>query len=656
LRVRIRSFLFALSIIVACKEEPPPPFAGAEDSENDTTCGAASETIDVADEVAPEVECRGGEIELLCIGNWAALCDPNGRLLAQENCREQDLTCAARICEDDDCELCLECKPHGVVCGEDGERRRCKEDGSGYEDDEPCDTSAGLQCDELSGECLDLCAEAAEGRSYIGCEYWAVYTTNQELDFEGTDSDGLCRPFSFAIVVANGEGIDAHVEVEAPGGAVFSATVAPRKSEIIELPCSPELKGIDDVNRLSTLLDDAAHHITSDVPVTIYQFNPLEFQAESAEGEEIFSYTNGGSLLLPVTSMTGNYIVMSAPTRKHVLMQDDESESSAAPGFMTIVGVSDEPAEVTITSSAHTLPSADDDILPALAPGDTFTFKLEKGQVAQLLSATPDDCEGDALDFVRSIDWRYCEVPREFDLTGTRIAADRPVMVVSGHDCPFVPFNRWACDHVEESMLPLETWGPDILVAQTNSVSCKHEGELPDIVRVLASEDETRVSFAPDVHETVFLDRGEFLDVEIFADVRVLADAPIAVAQFTVGQDFVAIGSSGVNGKGDPAMTLGVPLAQWRDRYSILSPETFTDNFVNVIAQPNQAVLVDGRLVTGYRDLGDGDYVTARVALKGGQHTLESSSTFGITVYGYAPYTTYMVPGGLDLRMINTPD
>jgi hypothetical protein len=654
--VRLCYFSLAL-VLVACAKEEPPPFAGANSGDIDTTCGSASETIDVKDEAAPEIECRGGEVELLCVGNWAALCDPNGRLLERTNCREQDKVCASRICEDtESCALCLECKPHSVACGDDGERRRCKDDGSGYEAEEPCDTGAGLQCDEVSGECVDLCAEAAASRSYIGCEYWAVYTSNEQLDFEEIDDDGLCRPFSFAVVIANGEGIDAHVEVETPGGAILSTTVAPRRTKVLELPCSPELKGELEATRFSMQLDNAAHHITSDVPVTIYQFNPLEFEAMSEEGRGIFSYTNGGSLLLPVASLTGNYVVMSAPTLKHELSIDDELESHAGPGFVTIVGVADEPTEVMFTSSAHTLPGEDDELLPALEPGKTFTLTLAKGEVVQLLAGAPEDCPGDEVEIVRRVDRKYCDVPRSFDLTGSRIAADKPVMVVSGHDCPFVPFNRWACDHIEESMLPLETWGSDVLVAQTNSVSCKHEGELPDILRVLASEDDTRVGFAPSLHETVNLDRGEFIDVEIFEDVRVLANAPIAVAQLTVGQDYVGLGSSGVNGKGDPAMSLGVPLAQWRDRYSILSPETFTDNFVNIIAQPNQAVLVDGRVVTGYRDLGDGDYVTARVALRGGQHTLESSSTFGITVYGYAPYTTYMVPGGLDLRMINTPD
>jgi hypothetical protein len=35
---------------------------------------------------------------------------------------------------------------------------------------------------------------------------------------------------------------------------------------------------------------------------------------------------------------------------------------------------------------------------------------------------------------------------------------------------------------------------------------------------------------------------------------------------------------------------------------------------------------------------------------------VESAQTVGIVVYGYAPYTSYMMPGGLDLQPINGPD
>jgi len=43
----------------------------------------------------------------------------------------------------------------------------------------------------------------------------------------------------------------------------------------------------------------------------------------------------------------------------------------------------------------------------------------------------------------------------------------------------------------------------------------------------------------------------------------------------------------------------------------------------------------------------------ARVPVLAGQHSLSGAKGFGIVVYGFAPYTSYMYPGGLDLRPIN---
>lgn len=624
------------------------------------------------DEEAPVVGCpSSAEIELLCVGNWAVLCNAAGRVVDTTNCRASEEACVARACDNaNDCERCLTCKPNSVRCGADGSRERCTEDGAGYEPDDSCDESAGLFCDTISGECVDLCAEADAARSYIGCAYWAVPTSNSQLAYEGTDERGRCEPFSFAIVVANAQGIDAHVTVETPDGEIFEKTVPPNESKTIELPCSIELQGLrlaftfdpedpqasfpDPPERFSTLATASAHYVRSDVPVTVYQFNPLEYESEDSSGRVVYSYTNDASLLLPVSGLTGEYLVMSAATLKHSFESRFQDDSFDSPGFVTIVGTSDQPAEIEIISSAFTRAS-EDGSLPALEPGQHHTITLERGQVAQILSAAPEDCDGDSDDNLGPGVITYCEVSKDYDLTGTRIRSDQPVMVLAGHDCVFLPWNRWACDHIEEIMLPVEAWGEDILVSASEAIAC--QPRVPNMVRVLASRDDTRVSFAPaTAHEPVTLDEGDFVDFEIENDVRVSASDAILVGQYLLGQDYEGIGSSGSFAKGDPSMSLGIPLAQWRDRYSILSPETITDNYVNIIAHENQIVLIDGRVVTGFNPIESTPLVSARVPVSGGQHTLESNATFGVSVYGYAVYTSYMLPGGLDLNLINGPD
>ena len=42
----------------------------------------------------------------------------------------------------------------------------------------------------------------------------------------------------------------------------------------------------------------------------------------------------------------------------------------------------------------------------------------------------------------------------------------------------------------------------------------------------------------------------------------------------------------------------------------------------------------------------------ARVLVSGGVHQVEGNQPFGVLVYGFGAYTSYMYPGGLDLAVI----
>ena len=43
----------------------------------------------------------------------------------------------------------------------------------------------------------------------------------------------------------------------------------------------------------------------------------------------------------------------------------------------------------------------------------------------------------------------------------------------------------------------------------------------------------------------------------------------------------------------------------------------------------------------------------ARHAIDGGTHQMSADKNFGIVVYGFGSYTSYMYPGGLDFEEIN---
>lgn len=659
------TFATVLTLLACAEDERPPPAATPSD---DRTCAGAGHAVEVAEEEPPKAECPAGERQILCFGDWAAHCDPDAVLVSLENCREEALVCWGQQCASEEgCTGCLACRPGSVECDPAGERRQCREDGSGHDAIEPCDEAAGLRCSADTGACEDLCATAEIEQSYIGCEYWAVATSNSQLDYDRRDADGLCRPFSFAVVVANPQRIDAEVTIESAGRSAQTFTLEPSETRAVELPCDDDLKGpfVNELTglrepRFSVRVPGAAHHITSNVPVTVYQFNPLEFEAEGQDTlgrpTTVYSYTNDASLLLPVHSLTGDYLVMARATLFHRIEPhsgDLEPWFAEGPGFVAIVGVEDAPTEVRITSSAHTLASKDGEI-PALAPGDAHTLQIEKGEVIQILSAVPDACLGEPEDSGPAGLRTFCEVSRDYDLTGTAIEAAGRVAVLAGHDCAFVPENRWACDHLEETMIPLEAWGTEIFIGAVEAVRCQPRS--PSIVRVLSGADGNEVRFVPEVREPVMLDRGEHMELEVEGDVRVAATRAILVGQFLVGQDYGGGEGGSTFYAGDPAFALGIPREQWRKRYSFLVPETYVENFVNLTMQTDQVVLLDGRVVAGAQPVDGATLGTARVPVAPGEHGVESSALFGILVYGYAPYTSYMLPGGLDLNRIHRPE
>lgn len=166
--------------------------------------------------------------------------------------------------------------------------------------------------------------------------------------------------------------------------------------------------------------------------------------------------------------------------------------------------------------------------------------------------------------------------------------------------------------------------------------------------RVLAKEAGTTVTFNPAVHPAATLGAGEFLEFQSDQDFRISAgDQQIYVTQTLMGQDYFTASDSG-----DPAMGSGVPVFQARSVYTFLTPDTYTYNFVNIVAPEGAAVSLDGAPVGGWAAVGSSGYSVARVPLTAGSHlaTSEGDVGFGIMSYGYASYTSYLFPGGMNIE------
>ena len=535
---------------------------------------------------------------------------------------------------------CVACAPNTTFC--DGNTvRDCDVNGMPAGARVTCVASS---C--IAGTCTDPCEKAAAEFSYLGCDYFPTVTVNSLLT----------KNAHFAVAIANPSTDPVDVDIKRNNSTLAHVTVAGGGLQTVMLPWVTELKDAT----ASGLVASGSFKLSSVTPVTVYQFNPLEYQTMQGckMGDlNCFTFTNDASLLLPISTLTGHYIVIARPTwmRRDTYQNGGFSNYVKKPGFFSVVGADRTRTTVTVKFSAATMAGANGSI-KAYKKGQTDTFSLQQTDVLQIFSDAPATCTPTTSDTGtdangQSITYGYCDLSMNYDLTGTEISADKKVAVFSGHDCTFVPYNRWACDHLEEEMLPLESWGKDYLASHTK----RTPASIPDLWRVVSATDGNMISFDPSsAHAPVMLDRGQWVDFTSRGDFEAIGSGAFALAQFMVGEDYAGFGSSGMN-PGDPSMSLSVPIEQYRSSYIFLTPASYQLNYVNVTAPAGTQVMLDGMPIDPmkFTAIGAGKYVNAKLDVAAGTHRIEAGQPFGIQVYGLAPYTSYMYPGGLDVKQIN---
>ncbi len=490
---------------------------------------------------------------------------------------------------------CVACVPGQAQCNGDVVEV-CDDMGGGYVPTETCDPLQGQQCDADLGTCTGACAPASLGLSYIGCDYYPTVTKQLDIGFEQ-----YCNaPNAFAVAVANTSGTPADVTVTQGGNMVDAFQVPGNDVVVRTLPWNDALcKG----QGPSQVVMDGAFRLRSTQPVTVYQYNPLDA-----------AVTNDASLLLPVNAWGGDYVV-AAWSHWNV--------AGGMPGLYAVVAHQD---GTTVTLS----PSATGGQVQAgggVAANGTGQVTLDAGDVLQVVSSGGD-------------------------LTGTRVSADKPVQVIGGHKCTQVPIGVTACDHLEESLIPVDALAKEYLVAPPVHPS-NANAEKGQIVRIIATESATTLTLDPPQPgvPAMLANAGDFAEVSTStAAFRVTADKKILVVQYMVGQD------AGY-GLSDPAMVQAVPAAQFRTDYLFHAATNWVANYVDVFAPDGASVMVDGNQVPpgAWKPIGATGWNWAHVQLSNagtGNHTVSATEQVGINVYGIQSYGSYWYPGGLDLSII----
>lgn len=599
-------------------------------------------------------ECEPGMI--YCEGNVAYRCQKDAKGYNQTDCELADMVCHPGM-------GCVLCPPGTYQCVENSVGR-CSVDGKSIEVLYPCDVAEGQVC--YYGGCTDACDAAADARSYIGCEYWAV-----DLDNATISQSFNAAAQQFAVVVSNVGLLDAHVTVsinEAKVGwppqekVVAEADVPVSGLHVFNLP-SREVDGSHDGifdNGTHTHLSSQAYRIVSSVPIVAYQFNPLD-------NVQVFS--NDASILVPTSALDSKYLVLGWP--QTIADTDDPMTdfSKNLRAFLTVVGTSPG-TDVTVTLSTDIVGSPD---IPAYSRGDTFSVKLGRYDVLNLETGSFNA-----------------------DFTGTQIVSDKPVAVFSGSEASDVPFFenlslRLCCaDHLEHQMLPESSAGSQFVAAlmpRRTPAVVDAGGEAsvvdePEYFRIMGLMEGTvvRTTLSPP-DDVISLNRGDHYTIEAFCDFTIKASKPIFVGQFISGQEATGIPANLPGG--DPSFVLLSPVEQWRTRYVFLTPDKYAFDFFMVVAPDGTDLLFDDApmpeqcTVARAECPGHPDPTTQMMVWRcqlsfpriipdlpppdnidpanqnDGYHILEASEQVGLMVYGFDKHVSYAYMGGTDVKRIN---
>ncbi len=465
--------------------------------------------------------------------------------------------------------------------------------------------------------------------------------------------------FDFAAVVANAGNTPANITVVRGTGMAMATVVQPGSLQEIKLPWVPELKGADfDATTQgarptkSVRVDGGAYHLTSDVPVTVWQFNPVEYKkdaslcpypptASNSDGVNCESVSADAALLIPSSALTGNYRVTSKSATPI------GGDSSDAPGGFTITGTQDTTqVKVQLTDDLATGTG-----VAGGKKGDVVDFDINAGDVLELLSQPAP----------------FATMPHS-DVSGSIVNATKPVQVIGFNPLTTVPSlpvplpGSCCADHLEETVLPAEVLGKDYLVASPSTHKGTNSGHY---VRFFGDFDGTTLNYrgTPPPGGPSTLSAGQIVEVDATAGFEVVGNMPFALTSImnsATVQNGCPAGDTDPNCYiGDSSMSDEVAVEQYRTDYIFLAPDDFAYNWADVMVPTNANVMLDGVALAGTKEMVTPDWSVVRVPLMGGTtmgaHKLTSDMPVGLQVMGYGHATSYYYPGGLNLTVIAMP-
>ena len=326
--------------------------------------------------------------------------------------------------------------------------------------------------------------------------------------------------------------------IESPGiGYYVNGNLSVDDEVVLNIPSSVEVESIYDQNK-------GIYLTTSSDSITVI-------------GQNQYRTTSDSFFVLPVIELDGVYVYYGVSVRRTVV------HSASVDSTILIVGT--ENNTMLLLKVTQYVNIAMGNTVTYLIPGREYSFVINRLQTVYIES-------------------------RE-DLSGTKIATDKPVSVFSGHQCGNNPWDVSACSHLVEQIPPTALWGDVYYTAPLlNRTSYT--------IKVLAAYNSTAVNvYCNNTMETYTINEGEFIDrTSQMEYCAIYSNKEVLVVQFSHG-------GSEDNSYGDPMMTLVPAANQYLNNFdfsTIRNPVGSSyDNYVNIIVkeqfyQPNMIYLIAG--------------------------------------------------------------
>ena len=240
------------------------------------------------------------------------------------------------------------------------------------------------------------------------------------------------------------------------------------------------------------------------------------------------------------------------------------------------------------------------------------------------------------------------------DLTGTSIVSNKPLTVVSGHECGNVPQSVPWCEHITEQIPPTITWGKQFLLTPYANLSAG------PYYKIIAAESQTTVSFtcALSTNTTYLYNAGDFTTLYSNSSYcSLISDKPVLVNQLAPGASINSI-------LGDPMISVIPPIDQYSMSitFAVLGNIPYTLlHFINIALTTKDTILLDEQPVSVKWNeifnnknniIGYGTQIEMSNNLTSYVIRTQSNTKFSLLVYGFGRYDGYSYSAGVNLSQL----